>query len=87
MKKETTKKCFKHLISTDKFENRAGNREFEIYHRVNCKSKSVIYLGKCIRCNHKPYVGKCEGQAMNRRANKHRGVANKANSIPIDKHF
>ena len=80
-------KCCRHIISTNKFQNRAGNREFQIYHRVNCKSKNVIYLGKCIRCNDKPYVGKCEGQAMNKRTNKHRADAKKADSIPVDKHF
>ena len=32
-------------------------------------------------------MGKCEDEAMNKRINKHRGNAKKADSISVDKHF
>ena len=64
-----------------------GEKEYRIFHRLNCKSKNAIYLGMCTRCSNKPYVGKCEEQGINRRINTHRSDAKKADSIPVDKHF
>ena len=80
-------KCCKHIISTKTFHNQAGSKEYKIYHKVNCKSKNVIYLVLCKKCRNKPYVGKCETQGMNLRINIHRRDAKKMDSIPIDKHF
>ena len=80
-------KCCKHIISTKTFSNRAGDKVYKIFHRVNCKSKNAIYLGFCEKCNHKPYVGKVESQGTNKRINKHRSDAKKPDSIPVDKHF
>ena len=80
-------KCCKHIISTRTFRGHAGDKEYKIFHRVNCKSKNVLYLGFCEKCNFKPYTGKCESQAMNKRINKHRNDAKKPDSISFDKHF
>ena len=80
-------KCCKHIVSTTKFTNRSGTKEYNIFHKVNCKSKNVIYLAHCRKCNNKPYVGKCEDQRMHKRINTHRSDAKKQDSIPIDRHF
>ncbi len=80
-------KCCRHVIGTNFFTNQSGKKRFDIYHRVNCKSKNAIYLGFCMKCNKKQYVGKVETQGMNKRINKHRNDAKKHDSIPVDKHF
>lgn len=80
-------KCCRHVISTTYFTNQAGDKRFDIRHRVGCKTKNAIYLGFCMKCNRKQYVGKVETQGTNKRINKHRNDAKKRDSIPIDKHF
>ena len=80
-------KCCQHIISTKTFTNRTGEKVYKIFHRLNCKSKNVIYLGYCKKCNNKQYIGKCETQGMNKRLNTHRSDAKKSDSIPVDKHF
>lgn len=80
-------KCCQHIISTKTFTNRTGENVYKIFHRLNCRSKNIIYLGYCKKCNNKQYVGKCETQGMNRRLNTHRNDAKKNDSIPVDKHF
>lgn len=80
-------KCCRHVISTTYFTNQAGDKRFDIRHRVGCKTKNAIYLGFCMKCNRKQYVGKVEIQGTNKRINKHRNDAKKRDSIPIDKHF
>ena len=80
-------KCCRHIISTKFFTNQSRDKRFKIFHRVNCKSKNVIYLAHCSKCNNKQYVGKCEVQQMNRRINTHRSDAKRTDSIPVDKHF
>lgn len=82
-------KCCKHVASTSTFknENQSGSKVYNIYHNVTCKSKNVIYFAQCRRCNNKPYVGKCEDQAMHKRITTHRYDAKNPNSIPVDRHF
>ena len=80
-------KCCRHMQSTSTFSNKSGDKEYKIFHRVNCKSKNVIYLGQCRICDNKSYVGKCEEQGMYKRINTHRCDAKKADSIPVDRHF
>ena len=41
------------------FRSNQMNRIFHIYHNLNCKSKYVIYLLECIKCN-RQYFGKPE---------------------------
>ena len=78
--------CCNHLISTNFFTDRAGKR-YEIWHRTNCRSKYAIYLGFCLKCNQRQYVGKVEAQGMNKRTNKHRNDVTRADAIAIDQHF
>ena len=59
----------------------------EIRHKVGCKTRNALYLGFCIKCNKKQYVGKVESQGANKRINKHRNDAKRSDSIGIDKHF
>ena len=80
-------KCCRHVISTTYFTNQAGDKRFDIRHRMGCKTKNAIYLAFCMKCNRKQYVGKVEIQGTNKRINKHRNDAKKRDSIPIDKHF
>jgi hypothetical protein len=76
----TINKCCKNIQSTSVFKNRLTNRIFKIFHNVNCKSKFIIYLVECKKCQDKPYVGKTELMA-NERLNGHRSDAKKPNSI------
>ena len=75
------------MINTNFFANQTGDKRFNIYHRVNCKTRNAIYLGFCIKCNKKQYVGKVESQGTNRIINKYRNDSKKNDSIPVDKHF
>ena len=52
---------------------------------LNCKSKSVIYLLECTKCEIQ-YVGKAETE-VNIRLNNHRKDAQKPDVIPASRHF
>ena len=80
-------KCCRHVISTSHFTNQTGDKRFEIRHKVGCKTRNAIYLGFCIKCNKKQYVGKVETQGTNKQINKHRNDTKKSDSIGVDKHF
>ena len=77
--------CCKQIRNTDEFQNNGTKEKFKIFHRVNCRSKFVIYLLECILCMIQ-YVGKSEWP-MNIRMNKHRNDALKEDAIPICRHF
>ena len=79
--------CCNHMISTSFFTNATGEARFEIRHRTNCRSKNAIYLGFCLKCNTKQYVGKVESQGTNKRVNKHRNDVHRPDAIAVDKHF
>ena len=79
-------KCCKQLKNTTTFKNRHTNREYQIFHRVNCKSKNVIYLLECRRCEDKAYVGKTE-IPVNQRMNGHRSDARRTDKLAVDTHF
>ena len=79
--------CCRHIIPTSHFTNSSGGTQFEIRHRTNCRSKNAIYLGFCLKCNTKQYVGKVETQGTNKRVNKHRNDVNRPDAISIDRHF
>ena len=78
--------CCKQVKTTSTFSNRITKKVFQIYHDLNCKSKNVIYLLECIKCENKPYIGKFE-TVGNERINNHRKDAKNPNSIPVDAHF
>ena len=75
------------MISTTYFTNKTGSKRYDIRHKTGCRSKNALYLGFCMKCNNKQYVGKVETQGANKRINKHRNDAKRPDSIGIDKHF
>ena len=78
-------KCCKQMKHTSTFRNRHTQKEYQIFHRVTCKSKNVIYLLECSLCDNKAYVGKSE-IPMNERINGHRSDTRR-NKIAVDTHF
>ena len=83
---QSNNKCCKHIVSTSQFKHRITKREFNIFHNVNCKSKYIVYLVECLKCQGKQYVGKTYTTAS-QRIYGHRSDAKKINSILIDRHF
>ena len=77
--------CCQQVRSTNKFKSNKTNEEFQIYHRVSCKSKFIIYLLECILCKIQ-YIGKSEW-AMNIRINKHRNNVFREEAINVCQHF
>ena len=78
--------CCRHLQSTKTFKSDNTGETLEIRHDLNCRSKNTIYLGHCVLCPAKQYVGKSEPPA-NLRINTHRDNVNRPNGIAFDKHF
>jgi hypothetical protein len=78
--------CCKQIISTKFFRSSKTGKQFEIRHKVNCKTRKGIYLGSCILCPIYKYVGKFE-TPWNKRLYTHRADAKKETSIPFDEHF
>ena len=79
--------CCNHIIATNFFTDQTGESRYEIRTRTNCRTKNAIYLGFCLKCNKKQYVGKVEDQGTNKRVNKHRNDVRRPDAIAIDKHF
>lgn len=79
-------KCCRQIKATSTFRNRFTGKEYQIFDRVNCKDRNVIYLLECIKCNLKGYVGKTEPPA-NFRMNGHRSDAKKGDKLDVDTHF
>ena len=75
------------LVKTSEttFRSNQTNIIFQIYHNLNCKSKYVIYLLKCIKCTIQ-CVGKAETE-FNIRLNNHREDVWKPDAIPASRHF
>ena len=78
-------KCCKHIRRTRKFKSYRTNKSYDIFHKLNCRSKLVIYLMECIICRLQ-YVGKSEWP-MNIRINKHRNDVPRTDSLDVCKHF
>ena len=74
------------MKTTSTFRNRHSNKEYKIFHRVNCKDKNVVYLLECIKCDDKGYVGKSEMET-NLRMNGHRSDARRTDKLAVDTHF
>ena len=77
--------CCRQIRNTNTFKSTQTKEEFKIYHHVTCKSKFVIYLLECIKCNIQ-YVGKSEWP-MNIRLNKHRNDVFREDAIIVCQHF
>ena len=71
--------CCSQIGDTNKFQSNVTKEKFKIFHRVNCRSKFVIYLLECILCKIQ-YVGKSEWP-FNIRINKHRDDVLKHDAI------
>ena len=78
------------MLSADEInfdvQNGITNKEYKIFHKVNCKDRYVIYLLECTRCNNKGYIGKSE-IPTNERINGHRSDAKKTDKLAVDTHF
>ena len=79
-------KCCRHLQSTKTFKSDVTGEELEIRHDLNCRSKNTIYLGHCVLCRGRQYVGKSEPPA-NLRINTHRRDVHSPTGCAFDKHF
>ena len=77
--------CCKQVIDTSTFQSYQTQQLYTIFHKLNCKSKFIIYLMECALCKIQ-YVGKAE-TAFNIRLNNHRKDVNNPKSIPADFHF
>ena len=53
--------CCQQVRHTNTFQSNKTKEEFRIYHRMNCKSKFIIYLLECTRCGTQ-YIGKPNGR-------------------------
>ena len=77
--------CCRQIRNTNHFMSTSTKQTFKIHHRLNCRSKFVIYLLECKRCSIQ-YVGKSEW-AMNIRINKHRDDVLREDAILACQHY
>ena len=71
---------------TNTFKGTRLNREFKIFHSLNCQSSWVIYIIKCQKCDLQ-YIGKSESN-FNIRLNNHRNhIRAEINSCELTEHF
>ena len=77
--------CCSHVRNTNEFKSNVTKEKFKIHHRVNCRSKFVIYLLECILCKIQ-YVGKSEWP-LNIRINKHRNDVPREDAIQACRHY
>ncbi len=77
--------CCKQIQRTTTFRSHVTKKRYNIFHRVTCKSKYVIYLLECSICQIQ-YVGKSEWP-MNIRINKHRNDVFRDDAIHVCQHF
>ena len=78
--------CCKLIEDTNTFHSNNTQWKYRIQHNFNCHSKNLIYLGYCILCIKKQYVGKTE-PTTNLRINNHRKDCKNPKGIPFDEHF
>ena len=77
--------CCKQVTDTSTFRSYQTQQLYTIFHKLNCKSKFIIYLMECVLCKVQ-YVRKAE-TAFNIRLNNHRKDISNPKSIPADLHF
>ena len=83
--KSKSSRCCKQVIDTSTFRSYQTQQLYTIFHKLNCKSKFIIYLMEYASCKVQ-YVRKAE-TAFNIRLNNHRKHVNNPKSIPTDLHF
>ena len=59
---------------------------FHIKHKLNCRSRNVVYLGFCNLCKKTQYIGKSE-PTVNLRINAHHHDVKSPKGGRFDKHF
>ena len=74
--------CYKFVTDTSTFWSYQTLQLHTIFHKLNCKSKFIIYLIECALCK-VHYVG----TAFNIRLNNHGKDVSNTKSIPADLHF
>ena len=72
--------------NTKEFKSISNGKTFKILHSLNCKSKWIVYLAKCTRCNLQ-YCGKAETQMNVRFNNNRHHVKTKLKSCELTSHF
>ena len=77
--------CCNHVRNTNEFKSHVTKEKFNIHHRVNCRSRFIVYLLDCMRCKMQ-YVGKSEWP-LNIRINKHRNDTFREDAIMVCQHF
>ena len=77
--------CCKQVIDASTFRSYQTQQLYTIFHKLNYKSKFIIYLMECASCKVQ-YVGQAE-TAFNIRLNNHRKNVNNPKSIPADLYF
>ena len=78
--------CCKQVVSTKRFKSQVTNESFQIRHKLNCRSRNVIYLGFYNLCPKTQYLGKSE-PPVNLSINTHRHEVKSPNGGQFDKHF
>ena len=78
--------CCKQVVDTNKFQSDNTGKTYYIRHFLNCHSRNVTYLGYCILCPRKQYIGKTE-PPVHLRINNHRYAVKDPKGIAFDKHF
>ena len=74
------------MQNTKEFKSISKGKTFKILHSLNCKSKWIVYLAKCTRCNLQ-YCGKAETQMNVCFNNNRHHVKTKLKSCELTSHF
>ena len=77
--------CCKQIFDTSTFRSYQTQQLCTIFHKLNCKSKFIIYLMECTLCEVQ-YAGKAE-TVFNVRLNKHMKDVSNLKSILADLRF
>ena len=74
------------MQNTNEFKSISNGKTFKILPSLNCKSKWIVYLAKCTRCNLQ-YCGKAETQINIRFNNNRHDIKTKLKSCELTTHF
>ena len=78
--------CCKQVIDTSTFRNYQTQQLYTIFHKLNWKSKFIIYLMECVCIKQSPICWK-SWNSFYIRLNNHRKDVKNPKSIPADFHF
>ena len=74
------------MQNTNEFKSISNNKTFKLLHSLNCKSRWIVYLAKCTRCN-LLCCGKAETQINIRFNNSRHHINTKLKSCELTTHF